>query len=50
VCAWDYPTQKINVWGVKTTVCPEPFAQLTVEPAEADVWSVTYRFEREAKK
>jgi hypothetical protein len=50
VCAWDYPTQKITVWGVKTAICPEPFAQLVVEPGQSKSWSVTYRFERDPKK
>jgi hypothetical protein len=50
VCAWDCPTQKINVWGVKTTICPEPFTQLVIEPGQAKMWSFTYRFERDAKK
>jgi hypothetical protein len=50
LCAWDYETQKINVWGVKTTLCPEPFGQLVVEPQQQKLWSVLYRFERDATK
>jgi len=49
-CTWDCPTQKINVWGVKTTICPEPFTQLILEPGNAKLWHVLYRFERDAKK
>jgi hypothetical protein len=50
LCAWDYSTQKINVWGVKTTICPEPFTQLIVEPRQAKLWSVIYRFEQDGQK
>jgi hypothetical protein len=50
VCAWDYGTQKLNIWGVKTTLCPEPFGQLVVEPRQQNLWSVLYRFERDTKK
>jgi len=50
LCAWDYGTQKINVWGIKTTICPEPFAQFVVEPGQAKIWSVLYRFEQDKKK
>ncbi len=34
-CAWGYGTRKINVWGVKTTICPEPFGQFVIEPGQA---------------
>jgi hypothetical protein len=50
LCAWDYGTQKINVWGMKTTLCPEPFGQLVIEPEQQKSWSVLYRFERDMKK
>jgi hypothetical protein len=49
-CSWDPPTQKINVWGVKTTICPEPFTQVVLEPRNAKIWHVQYRFEQDAKK
>ena len=50
LCAWDYGTQKINVWGMKTTIRPEPFTQVIVEPRQTKRWSVLYRFEGNTKK
>lgn len=40
----DRPLSKVAFWGVKTTLCPEPFIAITLEPGEEMNWSWTYEF------
>jgi hypothetical protein len=40
----DKPLKKFNVWGIGSTLCPEPFVQLDIEPGKRAVWSWTYEF------
>ena len=40
----DRPLTKINVWSLKTTLCPEPFAQIKVEPGRETSWATRYEF------
>jgi hypothetical protein len=42
--AQSYPYSKLNVWGINTTICPEPFHQITLKPGEDHQWVVTYDF------
>ncbi|MCU0706617.1 MAG: hypothetical protein MUF18_21895 [Fimbriiglobus sp.] len=42
----DKPLSAFNVWGVGTTICPEPFIQLDLEPGKKAVWSWTYTFSK----
>jgi hypothetical protein len=42
----DKPLKKFNVWGIGSTLCPEPFLQLDVEPGKKAVWSWTYEFSK----
>lgn len=42
----DKPLKKFNVWGIGSTLCPEPFVQLDVEPGKKAVWSWTYEFSK----
>lgn len=40
-----YPFAKVNVWGVRTCICPEPFLQIDgLKPGEAKEWAITYEF------
>lgn len=40
-----YDFSKVNVWGVKTCICPEPFLQITdLKPGETKEWAITYEF------
>jgi hypothetical protein len=38
----DQPVAKMNFWSIRTTVCPEPFVNLTVEPGQEKTWKVAY--------
>lgn len=40
----DKPLKKFNVWGIGSTICPEPYVQLEIEPGKKAVWSWTYEF------
>jgi hypothetical protein len=41
----DRPLLKLNVWSMKTTLCPEPFVRVQVEPGRETTWSTRYEFE-----
>ncbi len=41
----DRPLVKFNVWSVPTTLCPEPFVRLVVEPGKDVTWTTRYEFE-----
>jgi len=38
---------RFNVWGMKTTLCPEPFHQLDIEPGKKATWTWKYDFKAE---
>jgi hypothetical protein len=40
----DRPMSKLQLWSPRTTICPEPFIDLKVEPGQADRWSIRYEF------
>jgi hypothetical protein len=42
-----YAFAKVNVWGIKTTICPEPFMAIDLKPGEEVKWSITYTFSHE---
>jgi hypothetical protein len=42
--AQSYPYSKLNVWGISTTICPEPFHQIALKPGQDHQWVVTYDF------
>ena len=46
----DYPLAKFNVWGIKTTICPEPYMLIDLKPGEEIKWSITYTFTHEQPK
>jgi hypothetical protein len=40
------PFAKFNVWGVKTTICPEPFSRVDdLAPGFSRAWTTVYRFD-----
>ncbi len=45
----SYPFAKFNVWGIKTTICPEPYMAIDLKPGEEMKWSITYTFAHEKK-
>ena len=40
----DRPLAKLQLWSPHTTICPEPFIDLRIEPGDADRWSIRYTF------
>jgi hypothetical protein len=42
----DKPLKKFNVWGIGSTLCPEPYVALELEPGKRAVWSWTYEFSK----
>lgn len=42
----DKPLKKFNVWAIGSTLCPEPFVQLDIEPGKSATWSWTYEFSK----
>ena len=50
VSAQTYPFAKFNVWGIKTTICPEPFMPIeNLKPGERK-WVIVYRFTHDPPK
>jgi hypothetical protein len=45
----DRPLSRFNVWAMKTTACPEPFHQLSIEPGKKATWTWKYDFAVSAK-
>jgi len=45
----DRPLTKCNVWSVKTTLCPEPYVELKLDPGQAVTWTTTYQITAPAK-
>jgi hypothetical protein len=43
----SYPLAKLNVWGMQTTICPEPFLSIDLKPGETKEWTITYTFTHE---
>ena len=44
----DRPMSKLHLWSIRTTVCPEPFIDLRIEPGKESTWRITYEFYRVA--
>lgn len=42
----DKPLKQFQVWGMSTTICPEPFIGLKIEPGKSDSWKWTYEFSK----
>jgi hypothetical protein len=40
----DRPITKINFWSIRSTVCPEPYIDLRIEPGEEARWRISYLF------
>jgi hypothetical protein len=46
----SYSFAKFNVWGITTTICPEPYMAIDLKPGEEISWSITYTFTHEPPK
>jgi hypothetical protein len=40
----DQPISKLDFWSISSTVCPEPYIRLRVEPGKEIKWKITYTF------
>jgi hypothetical protein len=40
----DHPIAKLYLWSVRTTVCPEAYISLKIEPKKTARWRITYDF------
>ncbi len=41
----DGPVEKMVVWGMNPTICPEIFVPIKLEPGESKTWKTTYFFD-----
>lgn len=40
----DSPIAQLNFWSIRTTICPEAYIHITVQPGETKTWTIRYRF------
>ena len=40
----DRQMSKLHLWSIRTTVCPEAFIDLRIEPGKESSWRITYEF------
>jgi hypothetical protein len=40
----DQPLAKVVFWSIRTTLCPEPYIKMRVEPGKESKWNITYDF------
>jgi hypothetical protein len=40
----DRPISKIVFWSIRTTVCPEAYIDLRIEPGKESAWRIAYEF------
>ena len=40
----DHPISKLYLWSIRTTVCPEAYIDLKIEPGREAHWRITYSF------
>jgi len=40
----DVPIAKLVYWSIRSTFCPEPYIDLTVDPGKKTRWTYTYEF------
>ena len=40
----DRPLWKIDFWSIRTTVCPEEYINMKIEPGQESQWRLTYDF------
>jgi hypothetical protein len=40
----DRAMSKLHLWSIRSTVCPEPFIDLQIEPGRESSWRITYEF------
>jgi hypothetical protein len=40
----DKPLSRLQFWSPRTTLCPEPYIDLRIEPGQEDRWTTRYEF------
>jgi len=40
----DHPLSRLYFWSIRTTVCPEAYIHIHVEPGKEETWRTTYEF------
>jgi hypothetical protein len=40
----DHPLVKLVYWSIRTTLCPEPYIQMKIDPGQESKWKITYDF------
>ena len=40
----DRPLSKVLYWSINTTLCPEPYVSMNIEPGKESAWKITYDF------
>jgi hypothetical protein len=40
----DRPLQKLVFWSIRTTFCPEPYIEMSIDPGHEAAWKITYEF------
>jgi len=40
----DRPLARVYLWSVKTTICPEAYVNLSIQPGEESKWNARYEF------
>jgi hypothetical protein len=40
----DVPISQFNFWSIRTTICPEAYIHLSVQPGQTTHWNIRYRF------
>jgi len=40
----DSPISKLYLWSIRTTICPEAYIHLQIEPGKSQSWKIRYRF------
>lgn len=40
----DQPITKLHLWSIRTTLCPEVYTGLRIEPGKKASWRITYEF------
>lgn len=40
----DRPLAKVNLWGIRTVLSPEPFIGMTIAPGSEFTWKITYDY------
>ena len=40
----DMPLEKIVYWSIRTTLCPEPYVKMRIEPGKEHRWRIDYEF------